>query len=152
VVEGPERTPAQRRRTLQWAAIAGVAFGLCVALGLVYLHVVLAQRQFRVDRLQSQVQAEQAAYQKLRLQVAQLASPASIISIAEGRLGMVQPGSITYLPSVPGDASGGTAPSAHGTAPSAGGSEAGVSGSASAGAPTGDADWPVIKSQLAGSP
>jgi cell division protein FtsL len=145
VVEAPELTPAQRRRRLQVAAVAGVAFGLCVALGLVYLHVVLAQRQFRVDRLQSQVQAEQAAYQKLRLQVAQLASPASIISIAEGRLGMVQPGTVTYLPSVPGDVSGGIGPST-------GGSKADVSGPASAGAPTGDADWPLIKSQLAGSP
>ena len=70
---------------------------LVVAFGLVYLHVVLAQRQFRLDQLNAGVQQDQLSYQKLRLQVAELASPQQIISTAEGKLGMVQPGSITYL-------------------------------------------------------
>ena len=70
---------------------------MAVAFGLVYLHVVLAQRQFALDRLTSKVQAEQATYQNLRLQVAQLGSPAQIISTAEGQLGMRQP-PVGHLP------------------------------------------------------
>ncbi len=68
-----------------------------MAFGLVYLHVVLAQRQFALDRLTAKVQGEQTTYQNLRLQVAQLGSPAHIISTAEGQLGMRPPASVTYL-------------------------------------------------------
>ncbi len=112
---------------------------LAVAFGLVYLHVVLAQRQFALDRLTTKVQTEQASYQKLRLQVAQLASPQHIISTAEGQLGMVQPGTVTYL--TPTVTIGGTPPAT-----------AAAPRGAIVGAPAGDANWPEIKSQLAGSP
>jgi cell division protein FtsL len=124
-----------------------------VAFGLVYLHVVLAQRQFRLDQLNARVQQDQLSYQKLRLQVAELASPQQIISTAEGKLGMVQPGSVTYL----------TAPvqaaAAAGSVQVGGGSTLVLPGSTTKGssssvmqAPEGDADWPSIKSQVAGSP
>jgi len=109
------------------------------------LHVVLAQRQFRLDSLNSQVQQEQASYQKLRLQVADLNSPQHIISTAEGDLGMVQPAKVTYLPS----SATGVSTSDTGFASSI--TEADPS-SPSTQAPPGDADWPLIKSQLAGSP
>jgi cell division protein FtsL len=111
---------------------------VAVSFGLVYLHVVLAQRQFALDRLTAKVQTEQTAYQNLRLQVAQLASPEHVISTAEGRLGMRQPASVTYL--TPVTTIGG--PQASNT----------VSSSAASAAPLGDADWSQIKSQLAGSP
>jgi len=112
-----------------------------VAFGLVYLHVVLAQRQFALDRLTTQVQAQQTTYQELRLEVAQLGSPAHIISTAEGQLGMRQPASVTYLTPTPSV-----------TVPSAAATSADPSSQAAAEAPAGDADWPQIKSQLAGSP
>jgi hypothetical protein len=112
-----------------------------VAFGLVYLHVVMAQRQFELDRLTAQVTKEQTAYQQQRLQVAQLESPQHIISTAEGILGLVQPNSVTYL-----------SPST--TTPASPRASGGSTGSAKQGsqAPAGDADWPRIKSQLAGSP
>jgi hypothetical protein len=114
-------------------AIAGAA---AVGLVLVYFHVVLAQRQFTLDRMNSQVQQAQATYQDRRLQVAGLQSPQHIISTAEGQLGMWQPSNVTYL-----DPSGGG--SAQGT---------GASLAPPSRAPAGDADWPQIKSALAGIP
>jgi cell division protein FtsL len=104
-----------------------------IAFALVYMHVVLAQRQFALDRMTSRVQAEQTQYQQLRLRVAQLESPANIISTAEGQLGMKQPGSVTYLTPT---------------------SQVAVRSSTAvgSGAPAGNSDWPQIKSQLAGSP
>jgi cell division protein FtsL len=140
VVPLPAMTPAQRRRRARALLLAGVGLVMAVAFGLVYLHVVLAQRQFALDRLASKVQTDRATYERLRVQVAQLGSPANIISTAEGRLGMHQPASVTYLtPAVTVPGSGGPTNSAS-AAPGA------------AQAPAGDADWPKIKALLAGSP
>jgi cell division protein FtsL len=144
VVRRRERTPAERRRHIQIVMVLGVVAGLCIALSLVYVHVVLAQRQFRLDRLDSQVQTDQTNYQNLRLQVAQLGSPANIIVEAEGRLGMVQPANVTYLPDNP----GALTKSASSPSPVA----STTRGRGTVAAPTGDADWPLIKSALAGSP
>ena len=60
--------------------------------------MLIAENQFTLDRLTQTAATEQASYEKLRLQVAQLEAPARIVSEAEGRLGLVQPGSVTYLP------------------------------------------------------
>lgn len=139
VVEAPALSPAQRRRRARAILFGAVALGTVIALALVYFHVVLAQRQFRLDHMNAMVQKDQQTYENLRLQVAQLGSPAHIISTAEGRLGMVQPTKVVYL--TPTTVAG--APTAK--APATGGSQA-------AKAPAGDADWPMIKSQLAGTP
>jgi cell division protein FtsL len=120
--------------------LGGAGLVVLVVFGLVYLHVVLAQRQFALDRLAKKVQTDRSTYERLRVQVAQLGSPANIISTAEGRLGMRQPTSVSYL--IPTITIKGSAPAASsaGTAPG------------TAQAPAGDADWPKIKAQLAGSP
>jgi len=138
VVE-PKRRGRPSARFLFLAA-SGVV--LAVAFGLVYLHVVMAQRQFRLDDLNTRVAQEQAQYQQLRLQVAQLSSPQQIISTAEGKLGMRQPDSVSYLSPRTG-------------AVSAGAPRLGTGRQAGAGvvpAPQGDANWPAIKADLAGSP
>lgn len=139
VVDRTERTPAQRRRRTRLTIVGSTAVALIIALALVYLHVLLAQRQFSLDNLNARVQQEQATYQKLRLQVAELGSPENIISTAEGRLGMVQPAQVTYL-----------SPSTTMDVP-ASGDQATLS-QIPGQAPQGDAAWPLIKSQLAGSP
>ncbi len=140
VVEPGTLSPRQRRRRARAALMAVIAAGSFIAFALVYLHVVLAQRQFHIDRLNSDVAKAQTSYQNLRLQVAQLGSPQQIISTAEGRLGMVQPQKVMYLTPPAGTAATGQtaspAPGASSTAP----------------APAGNADWPLIKSQLAGAP
>jgi cell division protein FtsL len=136
VVEPRQLTMAERRRRTRLLLEGGVAVAVVVVFGLVYLHVVLAQRQFALDHMTAQVQQEQARYQSLRLEVAQIGSPQNIIATAEGQLGMVQPASVTYLTP------------AHEI-----GAPASTSASKGTGtAPAGDANWPQIKSQLAGSP
>jgi cell division protein FtsL len=122
--------------------VVGSALLLAVALGLVYLHVVLAQRQIQLDSLNATMSRDQATYQNLRLQVANLDSPQQIISTAEGKLGMRQPASVTYL-----------SPPAGSSADQTSGSGLGVSPrGTTVPAPSGDADWPRIKADLAGSP
>jgi cell division protein FtsL len=120
--------------------LAGAGLVVVVAFSLVYLHVVLAQRQFALDRLTQKVQTDRSTYERLRVQVAELGSPANIISRAEGRLGMRQPASVTYLtPTVTvGGSAASTSPASTATGPVQ--------------APAGVADWPQIKAQLAGSP
>jgi cell division protein FtsL len=140
VVETVKLTPAQRQRRARALLLAAASLAVVVALGLVYFHVVLAQRQFALNRLDTTVQNERANYERLRLQVAELGSPQHIISTAVGQLGMRQPASVDYL--TPSAAAAGVA---HPNGDPSSGLAAGV-------APAGDADWPLIKSQLAGSP
>jgi cell division protein FtsL len=111
------------------------ALGVAVAFALVYLHVVLAQNQFRLDRLNSVVAQQQSTYQQLRLQVAQLDSPQHIITTAEGRFGMRPARSLTFLNGKP-----------------VAGTSSASSGTSAATAPAGDANWPAIKQYLAGTP
>jgi len=56
----------------------------------VVFHVVLAQNQLQLDRLNGQIAAEQRVYEQHRLVAAQLSSPERIIQQAE-RLGLVPP-------------------------------------------------------------
>lgn len=147
IVENPtrRRSGVVRARLLLGG---GAVLAVMVAFALVYLHVVTAQRQFRLDSLSAHVAKQEATYSRLRLQVAQLDSPQQIIATAEGKLGMLQPSSVIYLsPSVPLPAGA--------TGTGAGGIRSGVTDSGAlspAVAPAGDADWPRIKSQLAGGP
>jgi cell division protein FtsL len=148
VVEPPELSPAQRRRRARWAVMVAGLFVGAVLFGLVGLHVMLAQNQFRLDRLNSQAADQQARYERLRLQVDQLESPQRIVETAEKKLGMVAPGSVTYLTpsaplttSAPSNAPRGGDPATRGTSPSTtlpGG-----------GAPP---DWAKVKPQLVAQP
>lgn len=97
VVQPGERTAAdQRRRTRRWA-VCTVLLVACGLFGLVVSHVLLTQNQFRLERLQRQAAAEQARFERLRLQVAELESPGRIVAAAQERLGMVSPPSVKYL-------------------------------------------------------
>lgn len=138
-----EPRPRRRRPSARFVFLAASGVVIAVAFGLVYLHVVMAQRQFRLDDLNAQVSKQQAQYQSLRLQVAQLSSPQQIISTAEGKLGMRQPKSVVYLSPKSGSASAGA--SGLGTDPAPGSRRV-------IPAPQGDANWPTIKADLAGSP
>ncbi len=143
----PSRRPHFNRRYMAlWAGLSVVA-GL--ALALVVLHVLIAQAQFRLDRLQQQAGQDQAQYEKLRLSVAQLESPARIVSIAEGVLGMQQPGSVTYLPAPQGAGSGASA-GLSSNGPSFGSPLTAHGPTVTA--PPGAADWPSVKPYLSGNP
>jgi hypothetical protein len=95
-----EQRAARRANRRRLAFSLGIAGAAAVCLALVALHVLIAENQFRLDQLHDRATADQVAYEKLRLQVAQLEAPARIVSEAEGKFGMVQPGSVTYLPAI----------------------------------------------------
>jgi hypothetical protein len=57
----------------------------------------MAQGQETLDHLRVQTSDAQVADAKLRLEVAQLESPARIVSVAEQRLGLAPPDSIKYI-------------------------------------------------------
>jgi len=97
VVDPAYRSPAARRAR---ARIMGLLVVIVVAValfGLVTSHVALAQGQFRLEDMQKKAEIEEARYERLRLQVAELESPGRIVAAAQERLGMVPPPGITYL-------------------------------------------------------
>jgi cell division protein FtsL len=65
-------------------------------LALAVSHTVLVQGQVRLDELDAQLVDEQARYQELRTEVAELESPARIVQSASD-MGMVSPDDLQYL-------------------------------------------------------
>jgi cell division protein FtsL len=116
--------------------ILGSVLIMLVCFGLVYLHVLSAQKQFTIDALSTQEQKAQATYQGLRLQVEDDNSPARVMRAALA-LGMVEPTSITWVQAVPG---GAVQPLGAPTA---------ASGTT---APGGISNWPTDKADVAGDP
>lgn len=96
VVEPGELTPEARlRRHRRRVFIAGT-IAVVSLFALVVFHAVLTQNQFELERLREQANAEQARFDRLRLQVAELESPARVVAAAH-ELGMVQPPEVRYL-------------------------------------------------------
>jgi cell division protein FtsL len=60
-------------------------------------HALLIERQAAIDELDAQVAAEQARYEELSLDVAELKAPARIKTEATERLGMVPSGEVVWL-------------------------------------------------------
>jgi cell division protein FtsL len=87
--------PSRRR-------VAGIAFAsatvtLLALFAAAVFQTVLVQGQQRLDRLDRQVSQAQDRFDRLRADVAELESPERIVAVANHRLGMVQPDTITYL-------------------------------------------------------
>ena len=111
--------PAARKRERR--ARLGVRLAIGAVIGAVLLvvglHVVMAEGQLQLERLDRQTSAEQQRYESLRLTYAERNAPQAIITRAK-RLGMIPATSLRYL-SVPGlSASGSAGASAGATAPS----------------------------------
>ncbi len=113
-----------------------------VLFGLVVFHTVLLQNQQRIDQLDAQVRDEQARYQQLRLQVAQLESPQRIIDVATQKLGLVPPATTTYLTPTGDDAAA--------ARQAAAASQRDNSGTADP--DTGPSGWPQVKPYLGAAP
>jgi cell division protein FtsL len=96
VVRPGERSARSRQRRARWLLAGAVVFFATMVFGLVGVHVMLAQNQMRLDRLNAQASADEVRYERLRLQEAQLAAPARIVAEAT-KAGMVAPPGITYL-------------------------------------------------------
>jgi cell division protein FtsL len=90
-------------------ALFGALFGVAVS------HALLIEGQLELDRLDQQVATEQARYERLRLEVAELESPERILNDAQ-ELGMVPPEDVTWLtPDQPAGDGSGTGAAATGT-------------------------------------
>jgi len=85
-------TPTARARSARVGRVGALlAFVTVFALvSAVVFHVVLAQYQLELDRLNGQIATEQRSYEQHRLTASLLASPQRIIQEAE-RLGLVVP-------------------------------------------------------------
>jgi hypothetical protein len=93
-VVGPhERTP-RRLTPLAGVVLTGVVFAVLFAV--TGAHTLIAQGQIRLDGLDKQVRTEQARYQDLAKDVAQMESPSRIVAAAEAQ-GMVTPQDLVYL-------------------------------------------------------
>ncbi len=97
VDEAARRAQLARQRrarfivTLVVAVVVGSVFALAAA------HAYLVSGQSKLDRLTAQVEQARATYSRSRLEVAQLGSPARIVTEATSRLGMVTPATTRYL-------------------------------------------------------
>lgn len=92
--------PGRRRLNVRLSPRAGVGLTvlLFVALfGVAVSHAVLIQSQASVDGLDQRVAAEQARYEELRQEVAELESPQRILGEATNELGMVPAGQKVWL-------------------------------------------------------
>jgi cell division protein FtsL len=138
IVPPEELTPAGRRRRFRLAVTALGALAVASAFGVVGMHVMLAQNQFALDRLDTQAAKQQAQYERLRLTVDQLESPQRIVAVAKDKLGMQQSGSVTYLtPSAPLSVPGGAKAVPASPAPAGG---------------SGPANWATVKPHLVPQP
>jgi len=84
-------TPAQRRRRVlrnRRLAVAGTLLAALAVFTVVAFHVMLAQGQVGLARLQSQVQSAEREYQQARYAHARAESPERIIALA-AKLGLV---------------------------------------------------------------
>lgn len=105
VVERNHRSPASRSARARMMGVLVLLVVTVALFGLVTSHVALTQGQFKLQTLRQRAEAEQARYERLRLHVATLESPARVVAAAQERLGMVPPPGVTYLSPV-GPASG----------------------------------------------
>ena len=97
VVDPAYRSPARRRARARLMGVLVVTVVAVALFGLVASHVALTQGQFRLEEMRNKADDEQALYERLRLEVAELESPGRIVAAAQERLGMVPPPGITYL-------------------------------------------------------
>lgn len=93
-----ERTARHRRQVRIGIWVFGVLSAVSVFV-VVAFHVMVAQSQLQLDRVNRQMTVEQQRYERLRLEVATAAAPPRIAAMAQ-QLGMVPGGPSTFL-SVP---------------------------------------------------
>jgi cell division protein FtsL len=105
--------PSERVRRRLTPAMGVLLTGLLFAtlFAIATAHTLLVQGQIRLDDLDSQLTVEQARYQELRKEVAEMESPTRVVTAAQG-LGMVAPDDLVYLQPDVADPTSGEPPSA----------------------------------------
>lgn len=97
VVRDGRLAPATRRRRARALAVVASLVVAAALFGLVAANVLLTQNQFALDAIETKAAAEEARYERLRLEVAELEAPGRVVAAAQERLGMVPPPSVSYL-------------------------------------------------------
>ncbi|HLT16640.1 MAG TPA: hypothetical protein VK007_08050 [Acidimicrobiales bacterium] len=93
VVNPAERV---RRRLTPRAGVLLTGLTFVVLLAAAVCHTLLVQGQIHLDALEADLRVEQARYQELRKEVAEMESPERIVAAAHD-LGMVMPEDLVYL-------------------------------------------------------
>ena len=131
-----------RRRLTPVTGVLLTALLFATLFAIAIAHTLLVQGQIRLDDLDSKLTVEQARYQRLRTEVAEMESPARVVAAAE-ELGMVSPEDLVYLQP---EALDGSPPS--GPDPSATDTDAPVRGQLDEVAADSANDWAVMKPLL----
>ncbi|MBW3645666.1 MAG: cell division protein FtsL [Actinobacteria bacterium] len=90
------RLAVRQRRSRRLLVVAAVLVGASL-LALAASHAMMVSTQVRLDDLDQRVVEAQARHQALRLEVATLEAPDRVVSVAQERLGMAPPDTVTYL-------------------------------------------------------
>jgi cell division protein FtsL len=93
------RRRVRRVRRMLWCCGTLI---VCSLIAAVAFHVVLAQSQLQIERLNRETIVEQHRYEQLRLEVARLASPERVVARAR-ELGLVLPAEPSKIVTVPTD-------------------------------------------------
>jgi hypothetical protein len=92
--------PDARRRALRITPRAGVVLTVSLfgaLFGVAVSHAMLIESQMDLEQLDERAAAEQARYERLRRDVAELESPDRIVREAQDRLGMVPAEDVVFL-------------------------------------------------------
>jgi hypothetical protein len=101
---------ARRRRRVRVGLWCLGILGTASLLAVVAFHVLLAQGQLQLDKVEDRIRREQALYPQRRLAVAEASSPAAITNRAR-ELGLVDAAGAPIPVEVPDDPSGASPPS-----------------------------------------
>lgn len=95
------QSPRPARRSLgRLGTTVAIVMLFLAAFAAAAAHALVAQNQFRLNALSSQLDAASAQNKVLQLKVAELESPQRVVAVAEHRLGLVLPTSVTYVQAV----------------------------------------------------
>jgi cell division protein FtsL len=106
----PRRLRLSRLLPAHRLSLAAAALVVGVCLLVVSAQAIVASRQIRIDNLRQQLATSVATNENLAVQRAAYTAPTRILQIAEHKLGMIPPKSVTYL--VPVTPAADTAPKA----------------------------------------
>jgi len=81
-VRGGRRQGPAPDRPLRLALLASAVLTVGTIFGAAIFHVILIQSEFRLDQINKEATKEEARYEKLRLDVAQLSAPDRIVATA----------------------------------------------------------------------
>lgn len=93
-VVGPSERVRRRLTPAAGVLLTAALFALLLLIAI--SHTLLVQNQVKLDGIDQQLVEEQARYQSLRRQVAEMESPERIVAAAQ-ELGMVTPDDLVYL-------------------------------------------------------